>query len=94
MNYVRKTYEVEYTVSGLTDWLYSRNFTYKKPVGLPAKLNEDKQKEFINSYRKLEKTLSDDEELLFMDSCHPTQSTKLGYGWIKKGQEKQIKTMS
>ena len=27
-----------------------------------------------------------------MDSCHPTQATKFGYGWIKKGKEKQIKT--
>ncbi len=37
-------------------------------------------------------TISKDEEILFMDSCHPTQATKFDYGWIKKGEEKQIKT--
>lgn len=29
---------------------------------------------------------------MFIDSCHPTQTTKLSYGWIKKGKGKKIKT--
>lgn len=27
-----------------------------------------------------------------MDAVHPTQSTKLSYGWIRKGQDKVIET--
>ena len=27
-----------------------------------------------------------------MDAVHPTQSTKLSYGWIRKGQDKLIET--
>ena len=50
------------------------------------------QEVFISEYRDLEKrVIGKDEEILFMDSCHPIQTTKFGYGWIKKGKEKQIK---
>jgi len=92
VDYIQKTYGKKYTISGLTDWLKAQCFTYKKPKGVPSKLDEESQKEFILNYRKLEKELLENEEILFMDSCHPTQATKFGYGWIKKGKEKQIKT--
>ncbi len=91
-DYVSKTYDIKYSNSGLTNWLHENNFVYKKPKGTPSKLNRESQKEFIETYRKLEESISEEEEILFIDSCHPTQSTKLEYGWIKKGKEKQIKT--
>jgi len=91
-DYIIKTYRIKYSNSGLTNWLHSQDFTYKKPKGIPSKLNEESQAEFILKYNTLEKDLLEDEEILFMDSCHPTQATKFGYGWIKKGKEKQIKT--
>ena len=91
-NYILKTYGIKYSNSGLTNWLHENGFTYKKPVGLPSKIDEKAQGDFIQKYREIEKNLQLNEEILFMDSCHPTQSTKFGYGWIKKGKEKQIKT--
>ncbi len=91
-NYILITYGIKYTVSGLTKWLKKAGFVYKKPKGIPSKLNEQAQASFISKYIKLSQELSKDEKILFLDSCHPTQSTKLEYGWIKKGQEKQIKT--
>ncbi len=33
-----------------------------------------------------------DEPILFIDSVHPTQATKLTYGWIKKGKTKLVGT--
>ncbi len=89
--HILKIYGIKYSNSGLTNWLDEQNFTYKKLVGIPSKIDEAKQLEFILKYKKLEKELSKDEEILFMDSCHPTQSTKLEYGWIKKSKEKEIK---
>jgi len=91
-DYILKTYGIKYSNSGLTNWLYENGFTYKKPVGLPSKIDEKAQEAFIKEYRKIEKNLQLKEEILFMDSCHPTQATKFGYGWIKKGKAKQIKT--
>ena len=36
--------------------------------------------------------LAPDEVLLFMDAVHPTQATKITAGWIRKGDDKAIKT--
>ena len=58
-------------------------------MGLPSKIDEKSQRDFIQKYREIEKNLQLNEEILFMDWCHPTQATKFGYGWIKK--EKQSK---
>ncbi len=33
-----------------------------------------------------------DEPILFIDGVHPTQATKISYGWIRKGQKKAVKT--
>ena len=71
-------------------WLARHEFSYKKPKGVPAKLNEEKQKAFIEKYEELKASLDEDEVILFMDSVHPTQETKISYGWIKKGVEKLI----
>ncbi len=47
-------------------------------------------KAFIEHYNE---TLRKSEDTaLFMDAVHPTQSTKLSYGWIRKGQNKVIET--
>ena len=88
LDYVFKTYGVKYSNSGMTNWLHKNGFSYKKPIGVPAKADEEAQKAFIEKYNKLEENLEKDEEILFIDSCHPTQATKLSYGWMKKGKDK------
>ena len=90
--YIKKNYGVEYTLSGITAWLKQQKFSYKSFKGIPAKADSAKQKAFIETYRKLEKELKDNEKIVFLDSVHPTQSTKLGYGWIKTGTSKFIQT--
>jgi transposase len=52
----------------------------------------DKQAAFIEYYEQLKNNLSENEPLLFMDAVHPTQTTKITSGWIKKGVDKPIKT--
>lgn len=48
------------------------------------------QQAFIDHYNE---TLRNSEgPVLFMDAVHPTQSTKLSYGWIRKGQDKVLET--
>jgi len=43
-------------------------------------------------YEGLKGSLKDDEPLLFMDTVHPTQATKVTAGWIKTGTDKPIET--
>lgn len=89
--YVKEIYQREYTVSGMTKWLQENNFRYKKPHGVPAKADLQKQEEFIAKYNELKNTLKPDEIILFCDSSHPQHQTKLSYGWIKKGVRKPEK---
>jgi len=89
--YVETTFGVHYTVSGMTKWLHEHQFRYKKPHGIPAKADEQKQAEFITKYDTLKNTLKPDEIILFGDSTHPQHQTKLAYGWIKKGVGKSEK---
>lgn len=90
--YVKSTYGVEYTVSGMNCWLSLHGFVYKKPKGVPAKADKALQEAFIQAYEALKKTIPADEPMLFMDSSHPTQETKLTYGWIRRGEDKLIPT--
>ncbi|TDB42543.1 IS630 family transposase, partial [Photorhabdus khanii subsp. guanajuatensis] len=49
------------------------------------------QRQFIEYYENL-KVTAKDEPILFLDAVHPTQGTKLGYGWMRKGEKKTVKT--
>jgi len=90
--YIKETYSVEYSISGLNKWLHQNGFSYKQPKGVPHKFDEEKQAEFIEHYEQLKNSLKSDEPLLFMDAVHPTQATKITAGWIKKGVDKPIET--
>lgn len=92
VSYIKETFGVNFTVSGLHKWLHRNGFTYKKPKGRPHKIDVQKQDAFIKEYETLKQTAVSDEPILFMDSVHPTQATKISYGWIKKGKEKEVKT--
>jgi transposase len=90
--YVRLEYGIPYTQQGMYAWLVQHNFSYKKPKGIPAKCDEQRQNEFIKKYEELKNNLNPDEIVVFMDSVHPTSATKITHGWIKTGVEKLIAT--
>jgi transposase len=94
IEYIKLTYEVSYTQQGMHDWLSHHRFSYKKPKGSPAKFNAAHQAVFIEKYAELKATLNPNELILFMDSVHPTQETKITYGWIRTGVEKLIATVA
>ncbi len=90
--YVKEHYGVTYTIPGMHKWLHRNGFSYKKSKGLPHKADQELQKEFIAQYEQLKKEAGVDEPILFMDSVHPTQATKLSYGWIRTGKTKHVGT--
>jgi transposase len=91
-DYVQKTYNVTYSVNGMTDWLKHNGFSFKKPHEVPAKADLEKQESFKKEYEKLKRDTPDSEPIVFLDAVHPTMATKVSYGWIKKGHAKPIKT--
>ncbi|ENE8569106.1 IS630 family transposase [Salmonella enterica] len=84
---------VHYTVAGMTKWLHRNGFSYKKPVGVPHKFSAEAQLAFMEIYEKL-KQEAGVEPVLFIDGVHPTQGTKLAYGWMPKGQKTMEETTS
>lgn len=90
--YIKERFGVLYTVAGLHKWLHRNGFSYKKPKGLPHKADSELQQQFIEEYNKLKQEVSEQEPILFMDAVHPTQATKLTYGWIRTGQIKHVGT--
>lgn len=92
VEYIEERWGVKYSVSGLNKLLHRHGFTYKKPKGRPYKADPDKQASFIKKYKKLKSSLNNNEKIIFIDAVHPTQATKLSYGWIKKGATVEVAT--
>jgi transposase len=92
VSFIKETWNIIFTISGLHKWLHRNGFSYKKPKGRPYKVDVDKQAEFIKEYNALKASAGNDEPILFMDSVHPTQATKITYGWIRTGKEKEVST--
>lgn len=89
--YVKKRFNKVYSVSGMTKWLKSNKFRYKKPHSVPAKADMERQEEFIAHYHSLNASLDEKDVIYFVDSSHPQHQTKLAYGWIEKGVRKPEK---
>jgi transposase len=88
--YVQITWSVAYTVPGMRNWLQRHGFSYKKPAIVPGKANEQQQREWLAEYEKLKQNLPKDETIGFIDGVHPTHNVQPAYGWIKKGERKEI----
>jgi len=90
--YVREAFGVAYTPQGMTDLLHRLGFVYKKPKRVPGKADPQKQKVFVEEYRKLKEQSGPHDRIFFMDGVHPQHNSQPIYGWIKKGILKEIKS--
>ncbi|CAH8224491.1 hypothetical protein VAE151_630524 [Vibrio aestuarianus] len=79
--YVKETFGLDYTVSGMNKWLHHNGFSYKQPKGIPHKFDEAKQQVFIEAYEALKASCGKDESIVFIDAVHPTLSTKIS-AWL------------
>lgn len=91
-NYINRVYSKDYSRKGVIALLHKMGFVYKKAKPIPGNPDITEQEKFINLYKELKASLPLDEEILFIDSVHPTHNVKAGYGWILKGVVKQVAT--
>ena len=63
INYVRKKYSIEFSISGMNKLLHRLNFSFKKPKVVPGKVDTQKQEEFIEFYNQLKSSLLDGEKM-------------------------------
>lgn len=91
-DHIQGTYKVLYSLSGLRHLLRRLDFVYKKPRAVPGKADKAAQAKFLEVIQ--EKLAENPEEtaIYYADGTHPQHNTHCSYGWIKKGQNKEIKT--
>lgn len=89
--YIRKQYNVKYSLSGVTNLLHRLGFSYKKPTHIPGKQDPARQQAFIEEYEQIKADKGENDPVYFADATHPQHNSVPSYGWIKKGKEKGLK---
>jgi len=80
--------------SGLIALLHRLGLEYHKPQVIARKLDEDKQKAFIEKYDKLLNSLGNNEAVLFADAVHPTHAARPVGCWAPKQDKLAIEQTS
>ena len=80
--------------SGLIALLNRLGLEYHKPDVIPRKLDEQKQRAFIESYEKLLNSLGGDEAVLFADAVHPTHAARPAGCWAPAHEKLAIEQTS
>lgn len=91
ITHIDKQYGVRYSVSGVTDLLHRLGFSYKKPTHVPGKQDPAQQQAFLIEYEHIKASKGKNDAIYFADATHPQHNSIPSYGWIKKGQEKELK---
>lgn len=94
IDYVEKKFGVTYSQSGMRDLLHRLGYEYKKPKLVPGNPDHDEQEIFAKQYEEFMINKPNNVEVVFMDAVHPQHNTMAAYGWIKRGEKREIQTNS
>ena len=94
IEYVNQTYQVSYSASGMRHLLHRLNFVYKKAKAVPGKANAELQRAYLEMLAKILAEKGKNDPHYYLDGVHPQHNTQLAYGWVKKGQDKLVKSNS
>ena len=92
IDYVEFTFGKKYTPSGMRDLLHRIGFTYKKTSHIPGKADIEKQQKFIDGFKEFMKHKPPEVTVIYMDASHPQHNSMPAYGWIKKGERKEVQS--
>lgn len=90
--FIKQEYNVDYTVQGTVNLLHNIDYVYKYTRNIPSKYNPEKQEQFKAFYELLENSIPHNQVILFTDASHPQHNTEPTRVWVKKGEEKIIKS--
>ena len=90
-----QTYQVHYSVSGLTELLHRLGFTYKLTTPVPCQADAVAQADFLDELAVLEAHVERGEAVLYYaDAAHPTHNTRCTRAWCEVGKERPLLTVS
>jgi transposase len=91
--FVRQTFEVDYTPNAMTKLLKRLDFVYKKPKCVPAKADAAAQEQFAKeTLLPLMAQANANQPLYFVDGMHPSYTAHPGFGWIRRGVTRELKS--
>lgn len=90
ISHIKSEFNVVYTRGGVTDLLHRLGFSFKKATPVPGKANKEKQEKFVRQYNGMKPHGL----VYFADATHPEFAPTISYGWIKKGENFEVKTNS
>jgi transposase len=86
-DWIRDTFGVASTASGVKDLLHRIGASYHKVSGFFWKADVAKQKQFVRKYRRHQRTAGATTRRYFVDACHPIWGLELLYScWLLVGQ--------
>lgn len=94
IQFVKLKFDVRYSQSGMRDLLHRIGYEYKKPKLVPGNPDIEAQEIFAEQYEDFMMSKSADTEVLFLDAVHPEHNALAAYGWIRRGEKKELKTNS
>lgn len=94
IKFVKKRFKITYRLSGMRDLLHRMGYEYKKPKLVPGDPDIEAQEIFAEQYEAFMSKKPEDTEILFVDAVHPEHNTMAAYGWIKRGEARELKTNS
>jgi transposase len=91
--FVHRTFAVDYTAHAMAKLLKRLGFVYKRPKGVPAKADAAAQRRFVEeTLAPLLAQASAEEPVYFTDAAHRGYTAHPGYGWIRKGETRELKS--
>ena len=94
VEHVKQVYNVHYFISGMRQLLHRLKFVYKKAKTIPGKANAELHKAYLKMLEEILKDKGEHDAHFYLDGVDPQHNTQLAYGWIKKGQDKVVKSNS
>lgn len=90
--FVKDKFDINYSISGMTDLLHRLGYVYKKPKLVPANPDKEAQEIFIQHYLGFIENKPKNDVIVFADAVHPVHNSMPAYGWIKKGTTQELKS--
>ena len=82
------------TPSGVTALLHRLGFVYQEPKRVPGKADPEAPRAFLAKSEQPKKNKGADDVVALMDAVHPQHNPVLGYGWIKRGKDHEVRSNS
>lgn len=92
IDYVRESFGIEYSISGMAALLHRLDFSYKKPKVIPGKANAEAQIKFLEMLDELKKTKGEENPLYYGDGVHPQHNSMPAHGWMPRGKDTELKS--